>query len=104
MQRYPTPRASCEWMQRSWAFRTDNSGPPMNADEVFKQFDIARWQFQGADVYASTYDNFTAQVRRRRQACVREHAPRHPLSCHFLSSPRLPRPSRSRRPRRATRG
>ena len=49
-------------MQRSWAFRTDNSGPPMNADEVFKQFDIARWQFQGANVYASTYDNFTAQV------------------------------------------
>jgi hypothetical protein len=45
-----------------WAFRTDNSGPPMNADEVFKQFDIARWQFQGANVYASTYDNFTAQL------------------------------------------
>lgn len=34
----------------------------MNADEVFKQFDIARWQFQGANVYASTYDNFTAQL------------------------------------------
>ena len=43
-----------------WAFRTDNSGPPMDADEVFRQFDIARWQFPGAAVFASTYDNFTA--------------------------------------------
>jgi hypothetical protein len=43
-----------------WAFRTDNSGPPMDADEVFRQFDIARWQFPGAQVYASTYSNFTA--------------------------------------------
>lgn len=30
----------------------------MDADEVFRQFDIARWQFPGADVFASTYDNF----------------------------------------------
>lgn len=45
-----------------WAFRTDNSGPPMDADEVYRQFDIARWQFPGANVYASTYDNFTAQL------------------------------------------
>jgi len=43
-----------------WAFRTDNSGPPMDADEVFRQFDIARWQFPGASVFASTYDNFTS--------------------------------------------
>ena len=45
-----------------WAFRTDNSGPPMDMNEVFDQFDIARWQFPGANVYASTYDNFTAQL------------------------------------------
>lgn len=45
-----------------WAFRTDNSGPPMDADEVYRQFDIARWQFPGANVYASTFDNFTAQL------------------------------------------
>jgi hypothetical protein len=50
------PHALC------WAFRTDNSGPPMDADEVFRQFDIARWQFPGASVYASTFDNFTAQL------------------------------------------
>ena len=43
-----------------WAFRTDNSGPPMDATEVFQQFDIARWQFPGANVFASTYDNFVA--------------------------------------------
>ena len=45
-----------------WAFRTDNSGPPESTDEVFKQFDIARWQFPGANVFASTFDNFTAQL------------------------------------------
>jgi hypothetical protein len=43
-----------------WIFRTDNSGPPMDADEVFRDFDIARWQFPGANVFASTFDNFTA--------------------------------------------
>ena len=30
-----------------WAFRTDNSGPPLDTTEVFHQFDIARWQFPG---------------------------------------------------------
>jgi hypothetical protein len=45
-----------------WAFRTDNSGPPESMDEVFRQFDIARWQFPGANVFASTFDNFTAQL------------------------------------------
>ncbi len=45
-----------------WAFRTDNSGPPESAEEVFRQFDIARWQFPGANVFASTFDNFTARL------------------------------------------
>jgi hypothetical protein len=45
-----------------WAFRTDNSGPPMDADEVFAQFDIARWQFPGARVYATTYDAFVDEL------------------------------------------
>ena len=42
-----------------WAFRTDNSGPPMNAAEVDDQFAIAQWQFPGANVFASSFDNFT---------------------------------------------
>ncbi len=46
-----------------WAFRTDNSGPPEDALEVFKQFDIARWQFPGARVFASTYDKFVEQLQ-----------------------------------------
>ena len=41
-----------------WAFRTDNSGGPMDADEVFAQFDIARWQFPGVRVYATTFDDY----------------------------------------------
>ena len=45
-----------------WSFRTDNSGPPMDADEVDTQFAIAQWQFPGANIFASTYDNFTAQL------------------------------------------
>jgi hypothetical protein len=45
-----------------WAFRTDNSGPPMNSEEVFNQWAIAQWQFPGANVYASTYDNFITQL------------------------------------------
>jgi hypothetical protein len=45
-----------------WAFRLDNSGPPESADEVLAQFEVARFQFPGATVFASTYDNFTAQL------------------------------------------
>ena len=51
-----------------WAFRTDNSGPPMNAQEVYDQFAIAQWQFPGARIFASTYDNFTAQLNTVRAA------------------------------------
>ena len=32
----------------------------MNAPEVYDQFAIAQWQFPGARIFASTYDNFTA--------------------------------------------
>jgi hypothetical protein len=45
-----------------WAFRIDNSGPPESVDEVLNDFSIARWQFPGAQVYASTFDNFTAAL------------------------------------------
>ncbi len=40
----------------------DNSGPPESVEEVLSYFDIARWQFPGAEVVASTFDNFTAQL------------------------------------------
>jgi hypothetical protein len=45
-----------------WAFRTDNSGPPESVAEVQNQFDIARWQFPGARVIASTYDAFVSEL------------------------------------------
>ena len=75
-----------------WAFRTDNSGPPMDADEVYDQFAIAQWQFPGARIFASTYDNFTAQLQTVRSSLpvttkeagdtwrVRETSFAHPLS------------------------
>jgi hypothetical protein len=34
----------------------------MNSEEVFNQWAIAQWQFPGANVYASTYDNFITQL------------------------------------------
>jgi hypothetical protein len=37
-----------------WAFRTDNSGPPESVDEVMSYFEIARYQFPGAEVSQST--------------------------------------------------
>jgi len=45
-----------------WAFRTDNSGPPDSVNEILSNFEIARWQFPGARVYASTYENFTQHL------------------------------------------
>lgn len=53
-----------------WAFRTDNSGPAESVDEVLGWFDIARYQFPGAEVYASTYENFTMQL-----ATIRDQLP-----------------------------
>ena len=51
-----------------WAFRTDNSGPPMDANEVDTQFAIAQWQFPEARIFASTFDNFTTQLNTVRDA------------------------------------
>jgi hypothetical protein len=45
-----------------WAFRPDNSGPPLNVDEVVSYFDAARAAFPGAVVEASTYDRFVRQL------------------------------------------
>lgn len=39
-----------------WAFRTDNSGPPTSVAEVLDQYEIAKWQWPGGTVVASTFD------------------------------------------------
>lgn len=46
-----------------WAFRTDNSGPPTSVAEVLNNFDIARWQWPGAEVVASTFDAWWAEFQ-----------------------------------------
>jgi len=45
-----------------WVFRVDNSGPPESVEEVLNAFSIARWQFPGAQVWASTFENFTQHL------------------------------------------
>eukprot|EP01043_Picozoa_sp_COSAG02_P010638 COSAG02_NODE_378_length_23535_cov_35.310164_9_plen_1246_part_00 len=45
-----------------WAFRPDNSGPPVSVDEVLSYFQVARTVFPGAEVEASTYDRFVQQL------------------------------------------
>jgi len=45
-----------------WAFRTDNSGPPLSVQEVLDQFAYAREQFPNAKVIASTYENFIKEL------------------------------------------
>jgi hypothetical protein len=45
-----------------WNFRLDNSGPPESVEEVLNAFSIARWTFPGAQVYASTFENYTAEL------------------------------------------
>lgn len=41
-----------------FAFRTDNSGPPMDYEEVLGYYEIARSQFPGADVQSSSLEAF----------------------------------------------
>jgi hypothetical protein len=45
-----------------WAFRTDNSGPPEDINEVLSMFQITRAQFPGAVVVGSTFDNFISEL------------------------------------------
>lgn len=45
-----------------FGFRTDNSGPPMDIAEVLRLYEIARSQFPGADVQASTFEDFVASL------------------------------------------
>ncbi|KAK3603808.1 hypothetical protein CHS0354_042809 [Potamilus streckersoni] len=51
------PHALC------FAFRTDNTGPPMDYTEVLMAYEIARSQFPGALVQASTFENFTGLLQ-----------------------------------------
>ena len=45
-----------------WVFRVDNAGPPESVEEVLDAFTISRWQFPGAQVWASTFENFTQHL------------------------------------------
>ena len=45
-----------------WVFRVDNAGPPESVQEVLDAFTISRWQFPGAQVWASTFENFTQHL------------------------------------------
>ena len=46
-----------------FGFRTDNSGPPVNISEVLLYYEIARAQFPGADVQATTLENFVEALQ-----------------------------------------
>lgn len=46
-----------------WAFRTDNSGPPESVAEVLADYAIARWQYPGAEVFASTFDAWWSEFQ-----------------------------------------
>jgi hypothetical protein len=41
-----------------FVFRTDNSGPPLDIDEVLSNYDVIQNMFPGAQVFASTLDAF----------------------------------------------
>ncbi len=44
-------------------FRTDNSGPPMDASEVINNFAVLQSQFPDAVVRASTFDAFVGALQ-----------------------------------------
>ncbi|CAG5115517.1 unnamed protein product [Candidula unifasciata] len=41
-----------------FAFRTDNTGPPVTVEEVLGYYEILRAEYPGAELVASTFDNF----------------------------------------------
>lgn len=45
-----------------FAFRTDNSGPPVSLDEIWSVYTILREQFDEAHVFASTLDIFVKSI------------------------------------------
>eukprot|EP00054_Salpingoeca_dolichothecata_P017102 m.101784 g.101784 ORF g.101784 m.101784 type:complete len:854 (-) comp22306_c0_seq1:77-2638(-) len=46
-----------------FAFRTDNSGPPLDIFEVINNWAVIQAQFPGATLKASTLDNFVAELQ-----------------------------------------
>ena len=47
-----------------FGFRTDNTGPPTSLEELDNVYQIIREEFPGANVFASTLDNFVSKVDR----------------------------------------
>ena len=45
-----------------FAFRTDNSGPPLSIEEISTSYEIIRGEYEGAKIFASTIENFAAKV------------------------------------------
>ena len=46
-----------------FAFRNDNSGPPVSLEEIDRYFEILKEEFPYAEVFASTIDNFISNVQ-----------------------------------------
>lgn len=51
-----------------YGWRGDNSGPPESVDEVLGNFQTVRAMFPGANVYASTFENFTDLLQSAKQS------------------------------------
>jgi hypothetical protein len=45
-----------------WIFRTDNSGPPEDINEVISNFAVLQSQFPDATIVASTFDAFINEL------------------------------------------
>ncbi|XP_071155642.1 uncharacterized protein [Mytilus edulis] len=46
-----------------FAFRTDNSGPPENIEEILNYYEILRLQFPGAEIDASTFEDYIEAIQ-----------------------------------------
>jgi len=46
----------------AFAFRTDNTGPPMSIEEIQTCYNILQEEFPGAQVFASTLDGFASKI------------------------------------------
>ena len=46
----------------AFAFRTDNSGPPLSVDEISNYYEILSGEFPGASVTASTFEDFVSTL------------------------------------------
>ena len=64
MAHQPTAPVMCAWQAMCFAWRTDNSGPPVNVDEVLSDFAIAQTQFPGAKIVAGTCVEECGKVKR----------------------------------------